>query len=774
MRLSVPLSTGLFLAVALTCHGGVSFPRSIVPMPSEVEVREGTFRLNPSTVLYTAVAPTESSVRMLSEELGIAVVPSGSPASTAPEANTVSLSVDPNAVPDPEGYVLTVAPVAITVTGHDSAGLYYGCQTLMQAIPADFRMQQFASIPAGVIRDHPRFSWRGMHLDVSRHFFPKERILEFIDYLARYKLNTFHWHLSDDQGWRIEIKKHPRLTEVGAWREDTRDRPWDYRQHPVVKGKPVYGGFYTQDDIREIVRYAASRHITIVPEIDVPGHSWAALLAYPQLSCSGQPFQLPADVPFAFTDPFCAGNEETYTLLQDVFGEIMDLFPSEYIHLGGDEAKKKPWEHCPKCQAAIRREGLHGVEELQSYFIRRIGAFIKSRGRKYIGWEEIREGGLPAGAAVMSWRGEQGGIDAVEAGQSAVMAPSEYLYLNQYQVDPAIEDASEPGILALNTVYEYDPLPRSLTPEQARRILGVQGCLWTEHVQTWSRVQTQLFPRLLALSEVAWSSPSRKQYAGFVQRLAGQFEWMARHHIEFFVAPPSGLEATASFLRGTRARLQLTNPLGVGKIVASLDHTAPNAGSKVWDGPLEVSEPCTLAAAIVLPDGTMSRTRYSEIRFLDPHAPAFRDPPPTLQPGIDFAYYTGNFTTLEGAAWPKPASTGHLDSVTLIAGRAAEQYALVFSGFIRVEREDVFTFSLTSDDGSRLYVHDTRVIDNDGVHARTTIHGSIALKPGFHPIRIEYFQGTGGEALELAIRTNETGEISPSNVLCRTPSTSSR
>ena len=770
MRLSVPLSTGLFLAVALTCQGGASFPRSIVPMPSEVEVQEGTFWLNPSTVLYTAVAPTESSVRMLAEELGLTVTQSSEPVGPAAAVNTVSLSVDPQTVPDPEGYVLTVTPAAITVTGHDSAGLFYGCQTLMQAIPADFRTQRIASIPAVVIRDHPRFSWRGMHLDVSRHFFPKERILEFIDYLARYKFNTFHWHLSDDQGWRIEIKKHPRLTEVGAWREDTRARPWDYRQHPVVTGKSVYGGFYTQDEIREIVRYAASRHITIVPEIDVPGHSWAALLAYPQLSCSGQPFFVPADVPFAFTDPFCAGNEETYTFLQDVFGEIMDLFPSEYIHLGGDEAKKTPWEHCPKCQATIRREGLRGAEELQSYFIRRIGAFINSRGRKYIGWDEIREGGLPAGAAVMSWRGEQGGIDAVKAGQLAVMAPGEYLYLNKFQVDPAIEDASESGILDLNTVYEYDPLPRSLTPEQARRILGVQGCLWTEQVQTWSRVQTQLFPRLLALSEVAWSSPARKQYAGFVQRLTDHFTWMARHRIEFFVAPPSGLEATASFIRGTRARVQLTNPFGAGKIVTTLDHTAPNAGSRVWDGPLEVSAPCTLAAAIVLPDGTMSRTRYSEIRFLDPHAPAFRDPPPTLQPGIDYAYYPGNFTTLQSAVWPRPASTGHLDAVTLIAGRAPEQYALVYSGFIRVEREDVFTFSLTSDDGSRLYVHDIRVIDNDGVHARTAVRGSIALKPGFHPIRIEYFQGTGGEALELAIRTNESGAIAPSSVLYRIPS----
>ena len=423
MRRSFLLGTGILLAVALSCRGSVSFPHNVVPIPSEVETRDGAFRLDDSTVVYTAVAPTESSVRMLAEGLGLTVRQLSVPIGQAPAANTVSLSVDPQSVPDPEGYVLTVTPAAITVTGHDSAGLFYGCQTLMQAIPAGFRTQPLASIPAVVIRDHPRFSWRGMHLDVSRHFFPKEQILEFIDYLARYKFNTFHWHLSDDQGWRIEIKKYPRLTEVGAWREDTRDRPWDYRPHPVAKGKSVYGGFYTQEEIREIVRYAASRHVTIVPEIDVPGHSWAALLAYPRLSCSGQPFFVPDDVPFAFTDPFCAGNEETYAFLQDVFGEIMDLFPSEYIHLGGDEAKKTPWEHCLKCQATIRREGLRGAEELQSYFIRRIGAFINRRGRKYIGWDEIREGGLPAGAAVMSWRGEQGGIDAVKAGQSAVMAP---------------------------------------------------------------------------------------------------------------------------------------------------------------------------------------------------------------------------------------------------------------------------------------------------------------------------------------------------------------
>jgi hexosaminidase len=435
-----------------------------------------------------------------------------------------------------EGYNLIISPKKIEIIARTTAGVFYGIQSLLQLMAININEEgKILDVPAVIIKDYPRFSWRGMHLDVSRHFEDKEFIKKYLDILAAYKINTFHWHLTDDQGWRIAIEKYPLLTEIGAWRVDRTDEPWDYDQEITSnKSKKLYGGFYTKEDIREIVDYAANLHITIVPEIEMPGHSQAAMTAYPQLACSGKPYRRPSDLPFEFTDPYCAGNDSTFIFLDDVLTEVMELFPSEYMHIGGDEAKKTPWTTCPKCKALMKREGIKNVEELQSYFIKKIEKFLENNGRKLIGWDEILEGGLAPGAAVMSWRGEEGGIEAASMGHHVVMTPWKYMYFNAYQDSVEAKTNRDDYILDLEEVYTYDPVPGKLNDDQKKFVMGVQACLWSENIQTPDQAERHTLPRLCALSEVAWSSPERKNFDDFRERLKKHYALLDRMGVNYY------------------------------------------------------------------------------------------------------------------------------------------------------------------------------------------------------------------------------------------------
>jgi len=402
-------------------------------------------------------------------------------------------------------------------------------QTVRQLLPAAIENSSAVkgtkwSIPCVTVTDYPRFAWRGMHLDVSRHFFDVAFIKRYIDLLAMHKMNVFHWHLVDDQGWRIEIKKYPHLTEVGAWRVDREDKPWNSRMPQQPGEKATYGGFYTQEEIKEVVAYAAERHINVVPEIEMPAHVGSAMAAYPEYSCTGGPFTVPPGGVWPITDIYCAGKEETFSFLEDVLTEVMELFPSPYIHIGGDEADKTEWKKCPLCQARIRKEGLKDEAELQSYFIRRIEAFISSNGRHLIGWDEILEGGLAPGAAVMSWQGFEGGVAAAKTGHNAVMTPVSHCYFNIYQGDPSTEPPSYRGLLTLKKVYSFEPVPAELTPEEAKYIIGAQGCLWTEYVTDSKTAEYMILPRLTALSEVVWSAPENRSWEGFSTRLLKMME----------------------------------------------------------------------------------------------------------------------------------------------------------------------------------------------------------------------------------------------------------
>ncbi|MBE0697757.1 MAG: beta-N-acetylhexosaminidase, partial [Anaerolineaceae bacterium] len=411
-----------------------------------------------------------------------------------------------------EGYQMSVTPQGVTLRAPKPAGLFYAVKSLHQLLPASGELW----LPVVEIEDQPRFRWRGVMLDVGRHMFPLEFIYCLIDVMALHKMNVLHWHLTEDQGWRIEIQNYPRLTEVGAWRSASPIPA----ERKTLDNTP-YGGFYNQEQIKQVIAYAARRFITVVPEIEMPGHAMGALTSYPELGCTGGPYQVRTFWGIE-EDVFCAGNEEVYGFLENVLDEVMELFPSEYIHIGGDECPKVRWEKCPKCQAAMEKNGLKNEHELQSYFIRRIEAYLNSKGRRLIGWDEILEGGLAPNASVMSWRGIEGGIQAAKEGHDVVMTPNTYCYLDYYQSeDHSTEPPAIGGYLPLEKVYSFNPVPPGFTAEEAAHILGGQANLWTEYIPNEEQTGYMLFPRASALAEVLWSGTEGRDYADFLARLEG-------------------------------------------------------------------------------------------------------------------------------------------------------------------------------------------------------------------------------------------------------------
>lgn len=478
----------------------------VIPMPRSVEYHSGNFTISPETKFYTNLsAESRQALTDYLEGTSLGSVPF---AESATGNNGIELNLcDSSIVTGNEAYRIEIDKKGIRLSASTETGIFYGLQTLLQLL----NNSDNKTLPALTINDSPRFPYRGLHLDVSRHFFDKEFVKKQLDAMAYFKMNRLHWHLTDGAGWRIEIKKYPRLTSFAAW------RPFDKLNDWWVGGRTfceqddprAVGGYYTQDDIREVVAYAAERHITIIPEIEMPGHSEEVLATYPELSCSGKPY-VNAD--------FCIGTEKTFEFLENVLLEVIDLFPSEYIHIGGDEASKSSWKTCPRCQKRMADEHLNSVDELQSYMIHRIEKFLNDHGRKIIGWDEIIEGGLSPTATVMSWRGEEGGIKAVKAGNQAIMTPGKYCYLDAFQDAPNTQPMAIGGYLTLEKVYSFEPVPDSLSTKEAELILGVQGNVWTEHIPTPEHYEYMIYPRILALAEIGWSPSEVKKWDNFHTR----------------------------------------------------------------------------------------------------------------------------------------------------------------------------------------------------------------------------------------------------------------
>jgi len=511
---------------------------AIVPRPAHFTMRPGAFTLRAGTVIVT-----DRALRKVGELLGDYLFPATGlrlAVATAAPAGTpvISIRLDSSlARLGDEGYRLDVSRSRVAIRAYRTAGAFYGIETLRQLLPtAIFRQAEMAgvawSIPGIAIEDLPRFAWRGVHVDVARHFMPKEFVKKLIDLAALHKLNRFHWHLTDDQGWRLEIKQYPRLTQVGAWRPQTIiGRPDRDSTRWRFDGQP-HGGFYTQDDVREIVAYARARFVTIVPEIEMPGHSQAAIAAYPELGNRGD--TLPVWMGWGVDENILNPGDATVRFYQNVLTEVMALFPGRWIHIGGDEAPKTQWKASPLAQARIRELGLKDEDELQSWFTHRMDEFLTAHGRTLVGWDEILQGGLAPNAVVMSWRGVDGGIAAAQAGHDVVMAPGSHTYFDHYQsADTVAEPLAIGGYLPLDTVYAFEPVPPALTASEARHVLGAQGQLWTEYVPDAKRAEYMVFPRVCALAEVLWTPPQERDYGDFAKRLVTHLERLAALDVNY-------------------------------------------------------------------------------------------------------------------------------------------------------------------------------------------------------------------------------------------------
>lgn len=575
----------------------------IIPMPQEIVTAQGNpFILKSGVkILYPeGNEKMQRNAQFLADYLKTATGKDFAIQAGTEGKNAILLSLGAEAE-NPESYQLKVAENGITITAPTEAGVFYGIQSLRKSLP--MALNADIALPPVEINDAPRFGYRGAHFDISRHFFTIDEVKTYIDMMTLHNMNRLHWHITDDQGWRLEIKKYPKLTEVGSKRSETVIG----RNSGEYDGKP-YGGFITQEQAKEIVDYAAERYVTVIPEIDLPGHMLAALTAYPELGCTGGPYEV-WRIWGVSEDVLCAGNDKVLKFLEDVYSELIEIFPSEYIHVGGDECPKTRWEKCPKCQARIKALGLksdknHSKEErLQSFVINHIEKFLNEHGRQIIGWDEILEGGLAPNATVMSWRGERGGIEAAKQKHDVIMTPNTYLYFDYYQAkDTENEPFGIGGYLPIERVYSYEPMPASLTPEEQKYIKGVQANLWTEYIATFPHAQYMVLPRWAALSEVQWSAQGKKDYAHFLARLPRLISWYeasgynyAKHVFEvqqeFTPNPTDGtVDVTMSTIDGA-------------PIHYTLDGTEPTAASPVYSGVLKIKENATVSAKAIRPNG---------------------------------------------------------------------------------------------------------------------------------------------------------------------------
>ncbi len=603
----------LFFSILLhsSVKGQVSDPNlGIIPAPKSINVLTGEFVVNQKSVIQYENPGDKETAQLFRDFLKdkyLLDIPLSKRNAEKEEGVILFSTKEPVNIPE-EGYSLTITPSLVTVVGKD-VGLFYGLQTLIQLFPME--KESKLSIPCAEIKDEPRFKYRGMHLDVALHMFPVAFVKRFINMMAQYKLNTFHWHLTEDQGWRIEIKKYPELTKVGAYRAQT--LIGTHHRDPMGYDGTPHGGFYTQDEIRDIVKYAADRYITIIPEIEMPGHCISALASYPYLACGDNPGPFKVMESWGiYEDVFCAGKESTFEFLEGVLTEVMALFPSKYIHIGGDEVPKTRWKTCQYCQKRIKDNNLKDENELQSYFIQRIEKFMNSKGRAIIGWDEILEGGLAPNATVMSWRGEQGGIAAAKQNHDVIMAPNNYIYFDHYQGKPDQEPQAIGGSNTLARVYSYDPLPASLSPAQQKHILGAEACVWTEYMATSAKVEYMILPRMFAFSEITWTPLVRKNYTNFLEeRIPLHLGKLDKTDFIYHVPTAIGAEDDKTFLyKGEDFNITLKSPVDGAKIFYTFDDLTPRETDYVYEKPLVIKVPDgekrILKTVVITPSGKRS------------------------------------------------------------------------------------------------------------------------------------------------------------------------
>ena len=643
------VATALLSCILLSCADRAVANYRVVPLPQEITMKGGRgFTLTERTMIafQGGNGQMERNAQFLAEYIkektGIQVGISAGVVTPGEKTKGINLSIG-DVGSNAEGYRLTVNAEGVNIVGASPAGVFYGIQTLRKAIPT-VTTEEPVVLPAVEINDYPRFGYRGAHLDVSRHFFSTDSIKRFIDILALHNINRFHWHLTDDQGWRIEIKKYPKLATVAAERAETVIG----RNSGKYDGKHYGPFYYTQKECREIVKYAAERHITVIPEIDLPGHMQAALAAYPEYGCTGGPYDV--WTMWGVSDNvLCAGNDATLAFIEDILGEVVEVFPSKYIHIGGDECPKTRWEKCPKCQARIKKLGLkddehHSAEMyLQSFVISHAEKFLNSKGRQIIGWDEILEGGLAPNATVHSWRGIGGGLEAAKKGHDCIMSPNTYMYFDYYQTKHTEDEPlAIGGYVPVSTVYNYEPMHPSLTPEEQKHIIGVQANLWTEYVPTFTHVEYMEMPRMAALCEVQWCKPENKDYEDFKKRL---LTLVNIYDMERYNYAKHIFDINATFTTDTVKNVVVAT-LGTidnSPIHYTLDGSEPTAASVRYTAPIEIKGNCTLKAKGI---GARGETRIlsEEINF----NMATAKPVTLLQPSYKSYSYDGKQTLTDG------------------------------------------------------------------------------------------------------------------------------
>jgi hexosaminidase len=591
-------TTLVLLCIACNSKKTVVTEPAILPLPNEQIVHEGTFIWDDG-VEIEAVNELQPAANLLQLFVGKNIN-----AKASVSTKKVQLVID-ETIQEDEGYVLEVSPQGIQLSSKNIKGAFLGVQTLRQLLPPCIEDASCGDVEIGVqaitVKDAPQYLYRGMHLDVGRHFFSVDFIKKYIDMLAMVKMNTFHWHLTEDQGWRIEIKKYPKLTTHAAYRNETiighNNTPPD-----EFDGKR-YGGFYTQEEIKEVVAHATARGVTVIPEIELPGHSQAAISAYPELGCTGEQIEV-ATRWGVFNDIYCT-KESTFAFLEDVLDEVVQIFPSTYIHIGGDEAPKKRWEACSNCQKRIKDEGLQDEHELQSYFISRIEKYLNSKGRQIIGWDEILEGGLAPNATVMSWRGTNGAVQAAKQGHDVILTPGSHCYFDHYQSKDEDEPLAIGGFTSLEKVYSFNPIPEELTADEAKYVLGAQGNVWTEYMKTSDKVEYMVFPRILALSEVVWSKPDSRDYDNFLQRVV-KFNKRLDHIGVNYANHLNNVTAKAS-LKDNKLYYELSTTLAENDIRYTTDGSKPTATSAKYTSPIEIEKTTTLRAQVFKGENTLGK-----------------------------------------------------------------------------------------------------------------------------------------------------------------------
>jgi len=742
----------LCCCITMNVWAQVQSPKvAIIPEPASMQVSGVFFPFSVRLVISADGIAAEKTAALLNSFLQ-ANYDFQLPVKSATGKNVIHIKED-NSLPA-EGYYLQINQNGIELRG-GGAGLFYGLQSLQQLMPLPVKGVQAFNIPGVVIEDQPRFGYRGLMLDVGRYFFPVSYIKSFIDEMAHYKLNTFHWHLTEDGGWRIEIKKYPRLTEIGSKRNGTQ------RGHgrETFDNKP-HSGFYTQEEVKDVVAYALERHVNIVPEIEMPGHTVAALAAYPELSCTGGPFQVP-DYWGIQEDIYCAGNDKTFTFLQDVLDEVIALFPGKYIHVGGDEAPKARWEKCPKCQARIKAEGLKDEHELQSYFIRRIEKFINSKGRKLIGWDEILEGGLAANAAVMSWRGEAGGIAAARLKHDVIMTPNNFMYLDYYQGNPATEPINIGGYLPLSMVYGYEPFPAELKKEEQKFVKGVQGNVWMEFIHEEPKVDYMTYPRALAVAEIGWSPATKKNYAAFWNKLKERLAWMDYEHFNFRIPEPVGLEDLV--ITDGSTKIALSVPVAGATIFYTLDGTTPDASSKTYKVPFTLAvkdqEIKVLKCIIQLPSGRKSAVYTATYKGMKYRTATAVKPTGS---GLNFKVAYKRLQTAKEMLDTPGDSVGIISRIDMRDLRQRQRtLGAAYEGYVKIPEDGIYNFTARSDDGVLIYVNKELLIDNDGEHGANDARGALPLRKGYHYFKILYFNAGGHGELGVELKKQGSTKALP-------------